>query len=539
MSAFGYLLAAQARRDRWLLFIWIGGIGLLGLAVAGAINTEFGQESERAAIVALAAANPAFLFLRGLPDGLSVGSLSFFQAFSFSGVLAGLMSTFLVVRHSRADEELGRTELVGSTPMRRGTALAATIALGVVSNVLLTVAVALGYIGGGLPVAGSITTALAVGSVGLFFVGAASLVVQALPSGRASNGVAAALVGVAYLTRGIGDALGAPNAELTRVTPSSLSWLSPIGWGQATRPFSEPTLAPLVISVIGFGLLAAAALFVRSRRDLGASLLPERTGRAGARFGGRSALGLAWRLQRSTLIGWCIGVAVLGSIAGGLGPVVAEAVEGNAGLSEIIARLVPGTTGDVVDIFTAALLGIAGVLAGAAGVQAVLRLRAEETEGRAELLLATPISRVRWASSTMIVAAASVLIVCAATGAATGVAIMKSTGESSDLIRFTSAALAHAPAALVFVAITAIVFAVIPRLTIALGWGLLVIGLVIGQFGELLQLPEWLQNVSPFKHSSALPVEELDVAAAVTLLGIAALGAVAAATLVRRRDLTA
>ncbi|WP_167047862.1 polyketide antibiotic transporter [Salinibacterium sp. ZJ454] len=537
MRAFGHLLAAQARRDRWLLPIWILGIGLLGGAIGTAISGQFADVAERASIAALASANPAFLFLRGLPDGLSIGALAFFQSFSFIGVLAGFMSTFLVVRHTRADEELGRAELVGSTPIRRSTALAATIALGVIANLLLIVVVAVGYIVGGLPAGGSITAALAVGSVGLFFVGATAVVVQFLPSGRASNGVAAALVGAAYLIRGIGDALGTPNAQLTRVTPSGLSWLSPIGWGQATRPFSEPTLAPLVLSSAGFGLLAIAALTLRSRRDLGASLVPERRGRPGARLGGRSVLGLAWRLQRSTLLGWCIGVAVLGSIAGGLGPVVAEAVEGNPSLSNLIANLVPGTTADVVHIFTSALLGIGGVLAGAAGVQAVLRLRAEEAEGRAELLLATPVSRPRWVGATLVVATGSVLAVCTVIGTVTGIAIANSSGDVAAVARFSGAALAHTPAALVFVAITALVFAIVPRLTIPLGWGLLVIGLVLGQFGALLQLPEWLQNISPFHHSSALPVEDLNVAAASVLLATAVLGAALAMVLIRRRDL--
>ena len=105
--------------------------------------------------------------------------------------------------------------------------------------------------------------------------------------------------------------------------------------------------------------------------------------------------------------------------------------------------------------------------------------------------------------------------------------------------QYTAAALAHAPAALVFVSLTALVFATIPTLTIPLGWGLLVAGLVIGQFGDLLQLPDWVQNVSPFRHSSALPVEELDVASTVILCLVAALAAFIAAVLLSRRELKA
>lgn len=539
MGAFGRLLAAQARRDRWLLPIWIAGIGLLGLAASSAVGSQFADETERAAIVAVASANPAFLFLRGLPDGLDIGAVVFFQAYAFTAVLAGLMSTFLVVRHSRADEELGRAELVGSTPIPRTAPLAATIVLGIAANLVLTVVVGLGYLAGGLPLEGSIVAAMAVGAVGVVFVGLAALVAQALPSGRGANGASAAAVGVAYLTRGAGDALGTPSADLMRVDPSWLSWLSPIGWGQATRPFSEPTLVPLCLSLGALLIFAVGALLMRGRRDLGSSLIPERTGRAQAGLGGRSVLGLAWRLQRATLLGWCIGAGVLGAIAGGLGPVVADAVEGNSSLSDLIASLVPGGRGDIVDIFTTAILGIAGVLAAAAGVQAILRLRSEETEGRAELLLAAPVTRLTWLGSTLTVGVLSVLAVCTVAGVATGSAVAGSTGQASAFGRFAWAALAHAPAALIFVTLAALVLALVPRATIPLGWGLLVIGLVLGQFGDLIGLPEWLQDVSPFRHSSAVPLEELDVASTLILVGVAALAGSSAVLLVRHRDLQA
>ena len=107
MRVLGILLAARVRRDRWVVPIWIGGIAMLALATSSAIGSQFAEEAERSAIITLAAANPAFLFLRGLPDGSSVGAVAFFQAFTFTAVLAGLMSTFLVVRHTRTDEELG------------------------------------------------------------------------------------------------------------------------------------------------------------------------------------------------------------------------------------------------------------------------------------------------------------------------------------------------------------------------------------------------------------------------------------------------
>ncbi|MET4147344.1 polyketide antibiotic transporter [Arthrobacter sp. UYCo732] len=539
MAAIMSLVLVQARRDRMVLTAGILGIAFLGFAVAGGVATEFADQADRAAIISVAAVSPAFLFVRGLPDGTGIGAVVFFQGYAFTAVLAGLMSTFLVIRHTRTDEELGRAELIGSVPIPRAASMTATLLLGTAANVVLALCVAAGFAAAGLPGPGALTAGAAVGAVGAFFVAVAAAIAQVMPSGRAANGAAAGLVGATYFLRGIGDAFGTPSADLTQVTSGWVSLLSPIGWGQRSRPFSAADPAPLLVLMGAAAALAVTVLVIRSGRDLGASLLPERAGRERAGAGGGSFLGLAWRQQRPTLMGWCFAAALLGGIAGGLGPVVTDVIGGNESLRELIARLVPGSRAEIIDVFTAALLGIAGVLAAAAGIQAVLRLRAEEAEGRAELLLATPRSRARWLGANLVLAAASVAVVAVVAGTAATIGLSLSGMANGPPGLLVAAALAHAPAAAVFVAATAVLFAAAPRLSIPLGWGILAGGLVLGQLGELLRLPAWLQDMSPFRHSAAMPVEPFDPAAALIMTAIALAGAGIAAYLLRRRDLTA
>ncbi|MFP5367528.1 MAG: polyketide antibiotic transporter, partial [Actinomycetes bacterium] len=411
MSGVLRLVLFQARRDRVALPVWILGITLLGFATSTAVATQFGDDASQAAILTLAASNPAFLFLRGLPDGTGVGAVVFFQGYAFTAVLAGLMSTFLVVRHTRSDEEHGRAELLGAVPLPRAASLVATLVLGTAANLLLAVFVAAGYIAAGLPAGGALAAGAAVGTVGVFFAGLAALAAQALPTGRGANGAAAGLVGAAYLVRGVGDALGTPSADLLHVASAWPSLLSPIGWGQRVRPFTSPDLAALLVPLAAATVLAALAVLVRRRRDVGASLLRQRNGRERAGAEGASFLGLAWRLQRGPVLGWCVGAATMGAVAGALGPVVSESASGMGPIRDLIARLVPGGQTGLVDIFVTALLGITGVFAAAAGIQAVLRMRAEETEGRAELLLSAPASRARWLGANLLAAAVSTALV--------------------------------------------------------------------------------------------------------------------------------
>ncbi|MFJ6271334.1 ABC transporter permease [Pseudarthrobacter oxydans] len=539
MSGVLRLLLFQARRDRVAVPVWILGITLLSFATSTAVATQFGDEAAQVAILTLAAANPAFLFLRGLPDGTGVGAVVFFQGYAFTAVLAGLMSTLLVVRHTRSDEELGRAELLGSVPIPRAASLTATLLLGTAANLVLAVFVAGAFIAAGLPAAGSAAAGAAVGSVGTFFVALAAVAAQALPSGRSANGAAAGLVGVAYLVRGIGDALGTPSADLLHVASAWPSLLSPIGWGQRTRPFSSPDLAFLLVPLAAAAVLAALAVVIRRRRDVGASLLPERLGKERAGLGGRSFVGLAWRLQRSTLAGWCVGAAALGAVAGVLSPMASETVSSIAPLRELIARLVPGGQTGLIDVFVTALLGMAGVFAAAAGIQAVLRMRAEEAEGRAEILLSAPVSRARWLGANLFVAAVSAAVVSTTAGAAAAVGLAVSGTSDGPAWSLVPAALAHVPAALVFATAAAVAFALAPRLSILVAWGVLAVAIVLGEFGELFGLPAWLQDASPFRHSSAMPVESFNQAGAVGLLLVAAAGASLAAYFLRRRDLAA
>ena len=67
---------------------------------------------------------PALAFLYGQLHGNSLGALTAWRYLAYAALGAALMSIFLVVRHTRADEEAGRLELVGSTVVGRHAPLA-------------------------------------------------------------------------------------------------------------------------------------------------------------------------------------------------------------------------------------------------------------------------------------------------------------------------------------------------------------------------------------------------------------------------------
>jgi ABC-2 type transport system permease protein len=528
-----HLLRLQLRRDRIILPIWIIGIALLVFASTSSVGAEYGDQTEREGLLTLGLATPALIALRGIPDGGSLGSLIWFQIFAFVAFAIGLMNTFLAVRHGRQDEERGRRELVLAGAISRTSPLTATLLLGLGANVVLGLLSALAFLGAGLDAAGAFAAGLTFTVTGLAFLGIGVLVSQLTATSRGANGLAAAIVGVAYLLRAWGDATGKADLDKLTLTPTAPSWLSPIGWGEQVFPFTRGQLWPLLLSAALFVVGAAVAYLVQSRRDLGASLLPERGGPATGRL--RTIPGLGWRLHWPSLLGWVIGAGLLGLVVANLATLAAGALQDNPQIQAVLESLAGGgEQPNVTVLFIVAIMQIVGMLAAAVGIQAVLRLREEESNGTAEEVLAGPTSRWRLMLSAVLIGTISVVAVMAFTAAAESIGFLIA-GDSDAAARALGEALAFTPPALVFVGLAALAVAFLPRAAVAISWGLFGIGAVVGLFGSLLQLPDEVIDWTPWGAAPAIPVGDWT---GVAVLLAAFVGLVAlASVLFRRRDL--
>ena len=536
------LVRQRMRRDRWQLLFWVAGTGLLALVSAVGVANTYGDEAARNGILSLAISSPAILLLRGLPQGGGLDAFVFFEIFTYLALLAALMSTFLAVRHTRAEEESGRAELISSTPASRTLPAVATVVHGLVANVLVGAATWLGMLGGGLAMTGSLVTGVATAAVGTSFLGVGMLAAQAMRTARGANGVSSALVGLAFVLRGVGDALGTQTGA-TEMVSRWPSWLSPIGWAQHTGAFTTNTLLPLLLNVTLAVVCFAAVLMFQGHRDTGASLLSARSSRttAGALLSG--TFGLAWRLHWPAVVGWSLGGAATGLLAGTLTGLVQQAAEADPSIGAALGRIGSGSgaSGSDPDAMTQALIGalftIAGALAAGCAVQAIIRMRQEEASGTAELLLAAPVSRVRLLADYVVLGAIATVAVLAAATLAAVVGLVVSGQPSSLFGDVTAAAAAQLPAGLVYLGIAVLLFVLVPRTTIGAGWGLLALGIVVGIFGGLIGLPDWLRNISPFTHTPVTTGSTTDWSGGVWML-VVALALVGASVLfVRRREL--
>jgi ABC-2 type transport system permease protein len=537
MSTLAVLLRQRIRRDWLQLTLWIAGTAAMAFAGYAGVTRSYATLDDRQNILTAALANPVILMFRGLPSGSSEGSFIAFQILPWLALLAALMSTFLAVRHTRGDEEAGRSELIWATPAGRGMPTIATIAHGILANVVLAALTALALVATGLPTAGSVISGAAAGATGIAFLGVGLLAAQLLRTARGANSLTVWVLVAAFLIRGIGNATGTPSDDLSTMTSSWVAWLSPFAWAEQTRPYDADLVGPVFLG-LGLGVvLAAASVALQSLRDIDASFVAERRGRVSARPTLASPHALLWRLTSGSIVGWAIGGAVTGILATTLGGVVDEISGENPAVTEVLEKI-GGATGGLDEVVITVFFTLLGILAACCAVQTVVRARQEEARGTAEAVLATPVGRVRWLADHLIVGSVAVLIVVAAAVLAAWVGI--STTDADDaLYRIVAVAgLGQVVAASVFTVLTALAFVLVPRATTGLAWTLVLIATMLGMFGPLFGLPEWTANMSPFAVTPVVDGDGVDVRGVWWLVLAVATGAAASLTLMRRRELT-
>lgn len=539
MSAFGALYRQRLRRDRWQVPIWVLGIFLLAAFSTASVKNTYGGAAQRVELIHLAIANRAILVVRGLPQGTTFADVLFFAIFSGLALLAALMSTFLAVRHTRAEEESGRAELVNATPAGRITPTLVTIVHGAVAGILAGLAVTVGFIVTGLPVDGSIVAGAGTAGAAFAFLGVGLLTSQLMSTSRGANGTAATAAVLAYFLRGVGDATGTVNSDGLHMTTGWITWLSPIGWGEQMAGYDRNDWRPFLLLLAFTAALVVIAFALQSRRDIGSSLVPQREGRAGATAGLSGPFGLAWRLQWPTVLGWAAGGAATGLLVGSLGGLVNSTLLNDPNMAPLRSALrtigLIGT-GPLQQVFIAALFTVIGVMSAACATQMVVRLRQEEAAGTAELMLATPLSRIRWLVEFVLVGAIAVVLVLGAAGLAAGLSALSAGGYSTVVNDSLKAAAAQIPVSFVYLGVLALVFVLWPAGSIAISWAALGIGAFVGIFGGFIGLPDWVQKLSPFTHTPVTFGPSPDWSGGIWMLVIAVVATVVAALLVRRRD---
>jgi ABC-2 type transport system permease protein len=522
MTGVRTLLRLYLRRDRIMLPAWI--LGGVVLYYSQAVSTDglYATQADLDKAAKSIGGNAAFIAMLGPDRALNtLGGQVAWQSVAFGIIVAGLMSMFIIGRHTRAEEESGRDELIRSAVVARSAPMIAAAIVAIGANVLLGVLTTLSLMTVGLDTAGCVSLGASLALGGIVFAGVALLAAQLTEGARTMYGITGAVIGVSYVLRAVGD-----------VGNGALSWLSPIGWAQGMRAFAGEVWWPITFFVVGAVVPIVAAIWIFSRRDVGSGVWAARPGPARAGRGLASSTGLAWRLQRGSIIGWGVGLLLMGLSYGSIGNDVGDLLGDSEFSKDVFGT---GSGPSLTESFYATAIGMIALLACGLVISSALRPRGEEDASRVEGLLATALPRSRWLLShvamTVLSAVGGVLI--GGLGLGLGYALV--TGDDGAIGRYLAATVPYIAPVLLLAGVARLLYGISP-LWAPFAWASLGFCFVVLMFGEVLQLPDWLKAVSPFDHLALTPAEDVRWAPVLVIGALAVATSATGQWLFRRRD---
>src|ERR1017187_7755479 len=293
--------------------IWGLVFGLYVYDNAFSFDTIARTASRRSSLLTAMAGNTGLKALLGDTRAITTrGGFIDWRAIGVITLVASIWGMLAATKALRGEEAAGRWELflAGQTTARRAAAstlagLGAGAAAMYVITTILTVVVGTRP-GVGISVGQSLFFGLAAVAGAAVFIAVGALASQVMPTRSRATGLAAAVFGVAFMLRALGDS--APAAHW-------LVYASPLGWIEQLRPLAGPQPLWLLPIVALTGLCVIAALLLADR-DLGASVLADKdTAAPRLALLGSPAL-FTLRLSWGSIASWLAAVAAAGLLFG-------------------------------------------------------------------------------------------------------------------------------------------------------------------------------------------------------------------------------
>ena len=548
------------RKERVISTVWIAALAFVVIGLVPGMQAAIDVEGRAAIFPVLEM--PAMVGMVGpayaaIPEYQTFGALYTNFMMLFTALTVGLMNIFLVVRHTRADEEKGRYEVVRSLPVGRLANLNAAMIAAALINIILALAIGLGMYAFGdesMGFNGSMLWGASLGAVGLVFAAIAAVFSQLSSSSRSAAGYSFIALAFIYLLRALGDM----NSDM-----EILALVSPLGLVMRTKAYMTDDWLPVVIIIMTAVLLSAAAYRLNFSRDIEQGIIPAKPGRAHGSVLMRSPFGLAFRLLKVSLIVWVTGMFMLGasyaSILGEIDDFIAnnemyqQLILGPAGIdTEMIQAMPPeqrvalmheavsraGFT--ITELFASMVNNMMGMVTVVPLLMFILKVKGEEKDIRAELILATPVSRKKYLGGYALIAFVSAVIIqiILALGLYSVAASVLPDPSELSLGFLLKANLVYIPALWVMLGAAILLIGLLPKAAGAV-WGYFAYSFMIIFFGRLGAFPEFLDKLTPMGFVPQLPQDDINAAVMLVLTVIAAVLTAAGFFFYSKRDINA
>jgi ABC-2 type transport system permease protein len=534
----GSVFGKTLRDSRWTIVVITAFTLFLLVATIGAYVAEFDTLQERLGLAAqLGSLPPIFAGILGPPERLETlpGFLSW-RALGFMPVIFGIWSIVALSGTIAGEAGRGSLELLVSTPKRRATiaiqkAAAHVVAMAIVLAVaaLATWALtgALGTLPGDAASLGASVAMFAWIGILALAAGGAAFAAGSFLTRSAAGGVGALFLIGSFLLNAYSDLI--PGFDV-------LQRISMFDWTQGFRPLADrwdwmPVLvvALLAAVLLGIGVVGFA------RRDLGSTIRIGGSGRPilPLGLGGPTGRSAAERLPMALAGG--LGLGLFGLLIAASATAFLETISRTPQIAELLERLVPGvdltTAGGLLELY---FVSFGTLLLSLLAAAIVAGWASDERERRLDMVLATPLARVRWGLASGIGAMVAVAVVAVLMAIGIG---LGSSAVGDDALAPIAGSLVLGLYMAAFVGIGLAVG--------GLGWpgiaALVVAALAIGLFlleliGGILRLPDAIMELSLVRHLGHPMTGSFDVPGLVLMAGLAIGGLLIGAWGMGRRD---
>jgi ABC-2 type transport system permease protein len=531
---FGSIYGKTIRDSRLAFIIAAGLLGGMALFMGVGISNVFPTPADRLAVDKLIGSMPASMVdLFGKPEKL--GTLGGYMSWKYGSVFAlgtALWSILALSGTLAGEAGKGSLDLVAATPFgKRRIALEKltahltmlVLALAFMATMIVISSNVFGDAALGDPVAplSSIGFALWVGFLALFF-GGLTLILAPLLGRSGSAGVAAVVMVLLWVISGF-DVF-----PLTLVSPFhwTVNHIALVG------EFDWPGLA--LVGVFGVAFLALG-VEVFARRDLGVTSGLSLPTLPGVVLGTNGSLARAFGEQLPRALAWGVGFAFFGALLGSLVGSFSEQIGSDSGLVKSFGAVFPTmdltTAGGWLQLYEELFY----IAAGFAATTFVSKWASDETGGRLEMVLATPLRRARWVVAGGLAALLAVLLMSALFAAGIWAGCLAGSVDPGDAVVGSFSLGVYA------IAIVGIGFAIGGLWRTSLAAELAAVAVIATYLLDLLapplNLPDWVHQLALTVHLGTPMTGSWGISGVVACVLIAVVGIGLGAIGIRRRDI--
>ena len=410
LYGFGSIYGKTIRDSRLAFIIAAGLLGGMALVMGVAVSSVFPSPATRLEVDKLIGSMPpSMVNLFGKPEKL--GTIGGYMSWKYGAIFAlgtALWSILALSSTLAGEASRGSLDFVAAAPFgKRRVALeklAAHLTMLGLAMAILAVATTVSStlfgdaaLGDQVPLLSSVGFALWVGFIALFFGGLAFALAPLLGRSGAA-GVAGLAMVILWVVNGLD--IGGPIVALSpfRWTADHIALVGEYDW------------AGLALVAVVAAVFLASGVASFTRRDLGITAGLSLPGLPADVLGVRGPTSRAFGDQLPRALSWGIGLGLMGAILASLVGPMADQILSSPDLRSIFATIFPDFDLASAGGFLQLYVQLFFIAAGFAGATLVSKWASDETDGRLEMVLATPTARARWVITGGIAAILAIVV---------------------------------------------------------------------------------------------------------------------------------